>query len=89
MSEHSSRGTGWNRLRLAVLERDGWTCSYCDKDLTVETGDGTADHVMPKAAGGRDEMINLVAACRKCNGAKQDKVLLRVNWVNPRWLDAA
>jgi 5-methylcytosine-specific restriction endonuclease McrA len=69
------------------LERDGWVCTYCGKAL--EGDDATADHVTPKEAGGRDEMTNLVAACRKCNGAKQDKVIARANWVNPRWLDVA
>lgn len=87
MSKQSSRGAAWNRLRLATLERDGWVCAYCGKVL--EGDDATADHVVPKAGGGRDELLNLVAACRACNGAKQDKTLMRVNWVNTRWLDAA
>ena len=72
-------------MRLAVLERDGWACTYCNKAL--EGDDATADHVTPKAAGGRDEMTNLVACCRRCNGLKTDKVLLRLNWVNRNWLD--
>ncbi|MCU1508398.1 MAG: endonuclease [Glaciihabitans sp.] len=87
MSAHSSRGTAWHRLRLAVLERDGWVCTYCNKAL--EGDDATADHITPRVAGGRDETTNLVAACRSCNAAKQDKVMARVNWVNTIWLDAA
>lgn len=87
MSRQSSRGAAWNRLRLSVLERDGWVCAYCGKSL--EGDDATADHVVPKPAGGRDELSNLVAACRTCNGRKQDRVLERLNWVNPRWIDAA
>ncbi len=87
MSKQSSHGTTWNRLRLAVLERDGWVCCDCGKGL--EGDDATADHVIPKAAGGRDELSNLRALCRACNGKKQDKTLVRLNWVNTRWLDAA
>jgi 5-methylcytosine-specific restriction endonuclease McrA len=87
MSKLSSRGTSWDRLRLAVLERDGWICTSCGKELSGS--DATADHVVPKGAGGRDEPSNLVAMCRLCNGRKQDRLVARVNWINRRWLDAA
>lgn len=87
MSAQSSRGTGWNRLRLAVLERDGWVCSTCSKAL--EGDDATVDHVIAKASGGTDDTSNLVAMCRICNSKKQDRTLTRLNWVNRRWLDAA
>lgn len=93
MSKQSSRGAAWNRLRLAVLERDGWVCSSCGRWLEDNHPDpdhkATVDHITPKEAGGRDEMTNLVAMCLRENGRKQDKVLARVNWVNTRWLDAA
>lgn len=90
MSKQSSRGSGWNRLRLAVLERDGWVCSTCGKAL--EGDDATVDHVIPKAAGGTDDTSNLVSMCRTCNASKGDRpapVLVRVNWTNSRWLDVA
>lgn len=87
MSRHSSRGKAWEALRLRVLERDGWVCHYCTKQLQGD--DATADHIVPKESGGRDEESNLVAACRSCNSAKKDKALIRVTWLNPRWLDAA
>lgn len=80
MSKQSSRGTKWERTRLAVLERDGHLCNYCGRDAT------TADHVIPKAAGGTDDMSNLVAACLTCNGRKSDRMLVRLDYVNPRWL---
>lgn len=87
MSAGSARGAAWARLRLAVLERDGWVCAYCGKAL--EGDDATADHIVPRGTGGRDELTNLVAACRRCNGKKSDRELVRANWVNARWLDAA
>ncbi|QRY40856.1 HNH endonuclease [Microbacterium hominis] len=81
MSRLSSRGSAWEALRAAVLERDGGICVYCGNEAT------TADHVTPKALGGRDELANLVAACLKCNGRKSDQLLLRSSGFNPRWLD--
>ncbi|MGF6821174.1 5-methylcytosine-specific restriction endonuclease McrA [Microbacterium sp. ZKA21] len=93
MSNHSSRGAAWQRLRREVLERDNWTCQYCGNDLHEDDPrpehDATADHINPKAAGGRDERSNLLAACRRCNGIKSDKTMIRVDWLNPDWLAGA
>lgn len=59
----------WMALRAAVLERDGYTCSYCG------TADGSmeADHVVPVISGGQDVLDNLVCACRTCNRSKGSK----------------
>ncbi|MFJ2544384.1 HNH endonuclease [Microbacterium sp. NPDC087589] len=93
MSKHSSRGAAWQRLRRDVLDRDNWTCQLCGNDLHEDDArpehDATVDHVIPKAAGGRDEPSNLIAACRRCNGIKSDKTLVRVDWLNPEWLASA
>lgn len=85
MSQHSSSGPEWDALRLRVLDRDGWMCSYCGKHL--EGRDATADHLLAKANGGEDTMTNLIAACRSCNGTKGANELVRVSGFNPRWLD--
>lgn len=82
MSKHSSRGSAWEGLRRAVLERDAYICVYCGAEANE------ADHVIPKAQGGRDLLENLVAACKRCNGKKQDRVLLRNSGYNPRWLES-
>lgn len=61
----------WQRLRLAVFERDGWRCVYCGAPIDIASGH--ADHVMPRSRGGSDEIDNLAAACGPCNldkGAK-------------------
>lgn len=91
MSEQSSRGSAWAALRLRVLNRDGWICSYCRKPL--EGDDATADHIISKERwrreqrpGSPDTDDNLVAACRSCNSSKQDSdTLPRINYYNPRW----
>lgn len=86
MSEQSSRGPEWERVRKAVLDRDGWLCVYCGKQL--EGSDATVDHILARDNGGLDEMSNLVAACRADNGRKGARMLFRINYVNPRWLDS-
>lgn len=45
-------------------------CHYCGKELYP--GDVTVDHVVPRAAGGRDERFNKVLSCRDCNSRKAD-----------------
>lgn len=94
MSQHSSKGAAWNRLRLVILERDNWVCQHCGNELREKdpdaAHDATVDHVIPKAAGGRDEQANLIASCRRCNGIKSDRVQVRVDWFNRDWFrDAA
>ena len=60
-------GSQWQRTRLAVLNRDAWTCGYCGSPAT------TVDHVTPKARGGTDDEGNLMAACLSCNSGKRDR----------------
>lgn len=74
------RGKKWLTIRLAVLERDGYLCAYCGNEANE------ADHIIPRNAGGKDELSNLVAACKPCNGRKSDKLMMRMNYFNPRWL---
>lgn len=81
MSKLSSSGSKWEATRQYVLDRDGWTCVYCGKQL--EGWDATADHIVAKANGGTDDAWNLVSACRACNGRKSDKVLERRLWLHP------
>jgi hypothetical protein len=54
--------------RIKVYERDGYKCRYCEKQLTRFTC--TLDHVTPVAAGGKNNVENLVTACLDCNSRK-------------------
>lgn len=52
----------WSR-RL-MLQRDSYECAYCGKSAS------TVDHIYPRSLGGRNEWLNTIAACLRCNGKK-------------------
>jgi 5-methylcytosine-specific restriction endonuclease McrA len=56
----------WRVRRAQVLARDNWRCQYCGYAAR------TADHIIPRRAGGGDEMENLAATCDGCNTAASD-----------------
>lgn len=64
--------------RTAVLRRDGNRCAYCDGFAT------TVDHIVPACKGGPWSFLNLVAACRVCNGRKADRTPAQAGMVL-RW----
>jgi 5-methylcytosine-specific restriction endonuclease McrA len=55
--------------RRGVFARDGWECQYCGNKAD------SIDHVHPKSKGGLHSWDNVVAACRRCNTAKRDRLL--------------
>ena len=67
-SQRKSNSTHWKKIRLRILQRDGWECYWCGAEAT------TCDHVIPVARGGTDEHDNLVAACKRCNFSRQDRL---------------
>jgi 5-methylcytosine-specific restriction endonuclease McrA len=54
--------------RRAVFVRDSFTCQYC--------GDAAEniDHVVPRSRGGTHTWDNVVAACKRCNTTKEDRL---------------
>lgn len=86
MAKHSARGSAWAAQRKRVLDRDGWTCLYCGKH-PLEGTDATVDHIHPISLNPDTTYHDhdLAAACRSCNGKKQDRTGTRVNYRNPRW----
>jgi hypothetical protein len=64
-------------VRFAVLQRDGFRCRYCgmgaQSNPPVEL---EVDHVVPVAAGGSNELGNLVSACAPCNRGKSSRPVL-------------
>jgi len=55
----------WYALRWQVLQRDNFTCVYCGQSAPSVILH--IDHKIPRAAGGDDDMANLVTACEACN----------------------
>ncbi len=61
------------KTRFEVFKRDRFTCQYCGKhppDVLLE-----ADHIVPRAAGGSDDIANLTTACSDCNRGKGARLL--------------
>lgn len=76
---HVARSGTWiNYLdRMAIYDRDSWTCQICGRPL--DTGCSplsddypTLDHIVPRSLGGGDASSNLRCACRLCNSIRGD-----------------
>ncbi len=79
---HSSKE--WREARAKARTILEPVCVVCHKDLIGS--DFTIDHINPPRGGQPDHSIeNLQAMCRECNGRKQDRTLVRVQWLNPKW----
>ena len=64
-----------SRRRRQIFEKSNGRCHYCSIALAIE-GEWHVEHVVPRALGGGDSPLNLVAACAKCNLEKSDKSAL-------------
>lgn len=60
--------------RTMILRRDRYVCAYCGQRGT------TVDHIVPRSRGGSNKWDNLITACRTCNAAKDDKLLVELGW---------
>jgi len=54
--------------RRAVFARDDWRCQYCGQPAE------NLDHVVPRSRGGTHTWDNVVAACRRCNSKKENRL---------------
>ncbi|MBI2703748.1 MAG: HNH endonuclease [Actinobacteria bacterium] len=55
--------------RRGVFLRDDGRCQYCGRRAE------SIDHVVPRSRGGQHIWENVVAACRRCNTTKRDRLL--------------
>ncbi len=72
------RGIGLRRVsrrRREIFDRSEGRCHYCQVTLTLD-GRWHAEHQRPRALGGEDDAVNLVAACEACNLEKRDRTAL-------------
>jgi len=58
------------KLRLLILERDGYRCCLCGR--TARETKLEVDHKIPVAKGGTDSLNNLWTLCIDCNRGKSD-----------------
>ena len=61
----------------ALFRRDLNVCLYCGS--TFPDGELTRDHVVPLSRRGRDIWDNVVAACKRCNHHKGNRLLQECN----------
>ena len=61
-----------NVVRRVLFCRDSWRCGYCGR--TGGPRDLTVDHVKPLSRGGEHTWDNVVAACRRCNHRKGNRL---------------
>lgn len=59
-------------LHEQVRHLFGYRCAYCGVHEADGGGELTVDHYCPRAAGGTDDLSNLVYACHRCNQYKAD-----------------
>ena len=65
MSDRAIHGGKWKKLRIQILDRDGWQCSKCNRPAH------TVDHIIPRVKGGDMwSPSNLQSMCKSCNSAK-------------------
>ncbi|MGX8904241.1 HNH endonuclease [Streptomyces netropsis] len=68
--EPSASGSLPRPAREAALEANGGCCTYCSSGVAEGI-----DHVIPTSEGGRDDVTNIVPACRSCNSSKRDRTV--------------
>ncbi|WP_111657347.1 HNH endonuclease [Isoalcanivorax indicus] len=61
----------------ALFRREQNICLYCGRHF--HDHELTRDHIVPTSRGGRDHWLNVVAACRRCNQHKGDRLLEECN----------
>lgn len=76
--------------RVNIYGRDNYRCQYCNTKLTL--AEGTYDHVLPRAQGGKTEWTNIVTACESCNSKKANRTPAQAGMkllkepVRPEWV---
>ena len=57
----------------ALFRRDLHVCMYCGE--AMRESELTRDHIVPTSRGGKDVWNNVVAACKRCNQRKGNRLL--------------
>lgn len=63
-----------NPLYPEIAQRADHRCEYCRAPEVIFNFAFEAEHILPSARGGGDELFNLALACRACNLFKADRL---------------
>ena len=55
-----------------LFARDKHLCAYCGRRFGFDLL--TREHIVPTSRGGRDSWMNVITACRGCNGSKGNRL---------------
>jgi 5-methylcytosine-specific restriction endonuclease McrA len=61
------------KKNAAIIRQNATHCSICGCDFTPDNP-VVADHIIPRMFGGGDDLENLRPACRRCNGARGNRL---------------
>lgn len=71
------RRQAWKLVREKVIERDGWRCQDCGKDLrAVPAWLTEVHHIVPRSRSGSDHPRNLKTLCTMCHRRYTDGMLM-------------
>ena len=59
------------KTRFEVFKRDSFKCQYCGKSAPEVVLN--VDHIVPVAADGKNDIMNLITSCFDCNSGKSDR----------------
>jgi 5-methylcytosine-specific restriction endonuclease McrA len=69
-TKHNEQVTRRQLKRRAYFAQGG-LCFYCSQPFAIE--EMTADHCLPRYAGGMTKAGNIVAACAPCNNTRNEE----------------
>lgn len=85
MYEQPKRRRLTKHERQEVYEKCGGHCAYCGCEIKLRQMQ--VDHVQPISFRGKDELSNMLPACRSCNNYKHSMTLETFRCVAERWHD--
>lgn len=65
--------TSWAEITRRVAARAAGRCEYCRMHQSLQGATFHVEHIVPRAAGGRDDESNLCLACPSCNLHKSSR----------------
>ena len=84
---HRRKSAGYvsGTLRYEVLKRAMFRCELCG--VSAEDRALEVDHIIPRNAGGSDDLSNLQALCYSCNAMKRDRDSADLRGIAARYRD--